>query len=640
MAALAPSLSTAPVVPSPTVTLSPKANKEEEEAPFAPVSSSYRYMKVDFAAVPQIKGKDNIKEWAQKWENFCNDQLPRERFPNLESWRNKVKVCYDKIENMVVSADIQRLLGRSVCAESIPRALKKEYGLVTFNVESKIALRIQFFPYHCEKLDRDGLPVVRSGLVFSYYTIHKRLDQLLSDAAKEKYRIDEDSLVPNILNSFTREQCKEILRALPDNVFEEADNIAELDDLSLSRIKFLLLQKILKKFALTDSPQTEQKQEREKDDEGGEVERVGAAGEKEDSRWVWRKKFPVADTGCSRHLIRGDLEDSIVSCRPREFRYEEASGGEMVCAEEVEAVPVLKGVDGDLVCPLFKGAFKSQKDEEDMHGVQGFFGGIESSNVVVVIVQKKNGWKLIRVPPSSVSLIAWRGIDGIAYKSVLSSLFLSSSGDSGVSLGSGKGGGVGSGAEENDAFSDVDVEEVQDADDAPSAGSQIQNGQLEMHVEQEGGKEKEKTEGNEEHMGPRRARREGREDGAMPPFPVVSEVSGIWIGREEDALCVQEVEKEKEKEEVHVAPEDEKEKEDEEEALSERFGELKERLVQVIREKEKRRRPLPRVVPIDAEIQKKMMDHVNPRKGHIDATAEEVAGGSHEGRIRSELERF
>uniref|UniRef100_A0A0K6S5W7 Uncharacterized protein n=1 Tax=Chromera velia CCMP2878 TaxID=1169474 RepID=A0A0K6S5W7_9ALVE len=187
---------------------------------------------------------------------------------------------------------------------------------------------------------------------------------------------------------------------------------------------------------------------------------MGAAGGKEDLRWVWRKKFLVADTGCSRHLIGGDLEDSIVSRRPHEFRYEEASGVEMVCAEEVEAVPVLEGVDGDP------------------------------------------------------------------------------------------------------------------------------------------------------------------------------------IEREEDALCMQEVEKEKEKEGVHMAPEDKKEKEDEKEALRERLGELKEQLAQVIREKEKRRRPLPRVVPIDAEIQKKIIDHVNPRKGHIDAIAEEVAGGSHEGGIRSDLKRF
>uniref|UniRef100_A0A0G4FTA3 Uncharacterized protein n=1 Tax=Chromera velia CCMP2878 TaxID=1169474 RepID=A0A0G4FTA3_9ALVE len=62
MAALAPSLSTALVVPSSIVALSPKADEEEEEAPFAPVLSSYRYVKVDFAAVPQIKEKDNIKE--------------------------------------------------------------------------------------------------------------------------------------------------------------------------------------------------------------------------------------------------------------------------------------------------------------------------------------------------------------------------------------------------------------------------------------------------------------------------------------------------------------------------------------------------------------------------------------------------
>uniref|UniRef100_A0A0G4GJ70 Uncharacterized protein n=1 Tax=Chromera velia CCMP2878 TaxID=1169474 RepID=A0A0G4GJ70_9ALVE len=151
----------------------------------------------------------------------------------------------------------------------------------------------------------------------------------------------------------------------------------------------------------------------------------------------------------------------------------------------------------------------------------------------------------------------------------------------------GRGGGISSGAEEEDAFSDVDVEEVQDADDVwavsaassllPQAptGSQIQNSQLEMHTKQEGGEEKEATEGNEERLGSWRTCREGKEDGAMPPSPVASAVSGIWIGREEDTLHVQEVEKEGDS--VQIALEDEKEKEDEEEALREGLEELKER---------------------------------------------------------------
>uniref|UniRef100_A0A0G4HMN8 Uncharacterized protein n=1 Tax=Chromera velia CCMP2878 TaxID=1169474 RepID=A0A0G4HMN8_9ALVE len=349
-----------------------------------------------------------------------------------------MKVCFNKLENSEVNRDIQRLLDRGMLAENIPRTLQKEYGLLTFKIESKIALRIQFFPYHCDKVDKDSLPVVRSGLVFSYYTIHKRLDELLRDASKEKYHIDEDGLVPNILNSFTRVQHKEVLRALPDKVFEESDNVAELNDLSLSRIKFSMLRKILKKFALTDSPQTElQEQERERGSQGVKranraaegvngggqsssgsqdsplvcqtcgnrhvstcratldgaspcracgkkghwdkapvckknggdnndtgreeerKERVGVAGSRGESRWVWKKKSPVANTGCSRHLIGEDLEDSIISRRPCEFRYEEASGGEMVCAEEVEASPLLEGVDGEPVCPLLRGAFKS-----------------------------------------------------------------------------------------------------------------------------------------------------------------------------------------------------------------------------------------------------------------------------------------
>uniref|UniRef100_A0A0G4FXU6 Uncharacterized protein n=1 Tax=Chromera velia CCMP2878 TaxID=1169474 RepID=A0A0G4FXU6_9ALVE len=207
--------------------------ENEEQAPSMSASSSYCYVKVNFGAVPQMQNKQHIKEWKQKWQNFCNDQLPRERFVSDKSWRNKMKVCFDKLKNSEMNRDIQRfnLLDRGVLAENIPCALRKEYGLLTFKVESKIALHIQFFPYHCDKIDKDGLPVVCSDLVFSYYTIHKRLDELLCDASKEKYYIDEDGLVPNILNSFTRVQYKEILRALLDEVFEELDNVAELNDL-------------------------------------------------------------------------------------------------------------------------------------------------------------------------------------------------------------------------------------------------------------------------------------------------------------------------------------------------------------------------------------------------------------------------
>uniref|UniRef100_A0A0G4HH41 Uncharacterized protein n=1 Tax=Chromera velia CCMP2878 TaxID=1169474 RepID=A0A0G4HH41_9ALVE len=89
--------------------------------------------------------------------------------------------------------------------------------------------------------------------MFTYFTIHKRLDDLLADCAKESYTIDEDSLIPNVLNALTSDQHKEVLLTLPDNVFEDSDNVAELDDLSLSHIKFSMLQKVLKKFALAIS---------------------------------------------------------------------------------------------------------------------------------------------------------------------------------------------------------------------------------------------------------------------------------------------------------------------------------------------------------------------------------------------------
>uniref|UniRef100_A0A0G4GFY5 Uncharacterized protein n=1 Tax=Chromera velia CCMP2878 TaxID=1169474 RepID=A0A0G4GFY5_9ALVE len=274
MAALAPSLSQAP---SPVARVD-SPPEDEEQAPSVSASFSYCYMKVDFGAVPQMQNKQHIKEWEQKWQNFYNDQLSRERFVSDKSWRNKMKVCFDKLQSSEVNRNIQRLRNRGVLAENILRALRKEYGLLTFKVESKIALRIQFFPYHCDKVDKDGLPIVRSGLVFSYYTIYKRLDKLLYDASKEKYHIDEDGLVPNVLNSFTRVQHKEVLRALPNKVFKESDNVAKLNDLSLSRIKFPMLRKIFKKFALTDSPQTElQEQKRERGSQG--VERANRAAE-------------------------------------------------------------------------------------------------------------------------------------------------------------------------------------------------------------------------------------------------------------------------------------------------------------------------------------------------------------------------
>uniref|UniRef100_A0A0G4HDU1 Uncharacterized protein n=1 Tax=Chromera velia CCMP2878 TaxID=1169474 RepID=A0A0G4HDU1_9ALVE len=250
MAALAPSLSQAP---SPVDFHVDSPPEDKEQAPSVSASSSYCYVKVDFTAVPQMQNKQHIKE-------------------------NKIKVCFNKLENSEVNRDIQRLLDRGVLAENIPHTLRKEYGFLTFKVESKIALRIQFFPYHCDKVDKDGLPVVCSGLVFSYYTIHKRLDELLYDTSKEKYHIDEDGLIPNVLNLFTRVQRKEVLRALPDEVFEESDNVAKLNDLSLSCIKFSMLRKILKKFALTDSPQTElQEQERERGAQG--VQRANRAAE-------------------------------------------------------------------------------------------------------------------------------------------------------------------------------------------------------------------------------------------------------------------------------------------------------------------------------------------------------------------------
>uniref|UniRef100_A0A0G4ICA5 Integrase catalytic domain-containing protein n=1 Tax=Chromera velia CCMP2878 TaxID=1169474 RepID=A0A0G4ICA5_9ALVE len=174
------------------------------------------------------------------------------------------------------------------------------------------------------------------------------------------------------------------------------------------------------------------------------------------------------------------------------------------------------------------------------------------------------------------------------------------------------------------------------------AGIQIQTGQLEMHAQQEGGEEGEREEREEAERDsePRRGARrlpkkEEREDGGgVPPFPVVEDVEVDWgVDNDGNALRAQEG-----REEVQAAQDDE----EKEEVLRERLGKLKEELACVIVEKEKKRRPLPRIVPVDPTVTvvKKMMSHVNPQKEHIDITNEEVKSGSYEKGMLDELQRF
>uniref|UniRef100_A0A0G4HEC4 Reverse transcriptase Ty1/copia-type domain-containing protein n=1 Tax=Chromera velia CCMP2878 TaxID=1169474 RepID=A0A0G4HEC4_9ALVE len=172
------------------------------------------------------------------------------------------------------------------------------------------------------------------------------------------------------------------------------------------------------------------------------------------------------------------------------------------------------------------------------------------------------------------------------------------------------------------------------------AGIQIQTGQLKMHAQQEGGEEGEREEREEAERDsePRRGakrlpKREEREDrGGVPPSPIAEDVEVDWgVDSDGNALHTQEG-----REEVQAAQDDEEKKE----ALRERLGKLKEELARVIAEKEKKRRPLPRIVPVDPTVVEKMMSHVNPRKGHIDATNEEVESSSHEKGMLDELQRF
>eukprot|EP00975_Prorocentrum_lima_P007681 1645526-Prorocentrum_lima.AAC.1 len=116
----------------------------------------------------------------------------------------------------------------------------------------------------------------------------------------------------------------------------------------------------------------------------------------------------------------------------------------------------------------------------------------------------------------------------------------------------------------------------------------------------------------------RAARRRGLgKRGQIPVRPLFREgETGADVSR-----CLQ-TEDEERKEDVRFAQrrEDENEKIED---LQERLNELKQKLARAIKEKEKARRPLPRVLEVDKEVVEKMLSHVNPKKGHIDATPEE-----------------
>uniref|UniRef100_A0A0G4GNY7 Uncharacterized protein n=1 Tax=Chromera velia CCMP2878 TaxID=1169474 RepID=A0A0G4GNY7_9ALVE len=115
---------------------------------------------------------------------------------------------------------------------------------------------------------------------------------------------------------------------------------------------------------------------------------------------------------------------------------------------------------------------------------------------------------------------------------------------------------------------------------------------------------------------------------------------GVWIGRDFGS-------EEQEADRVQAAQEvdgvqgaQEVGGEDEVEKTNERIAELQSKLQQLIKEKEKRRWPLPRIVEVDPEVIERIRNHVNPRKGHIDASKEEVKEGSHSSAMLKELQSF
>uniref|UniRef100_A0A0G4I9H4 Uncharacterized protein n=1 Tax=Chromera velia CCMP2878 TaxID=1169474 RepID=A0A0G4I9H4_9ALVE len=188
---------------------------------------------------------------------------------------------------------------------------------------------------------------------------------------------------------------------------------------------------------------------------------------------------------------------------------------------------------------------------------------------------------------------------------------------------------------------------------AASAGQSLRGGHLEMIAQHQGGELDGDTEGVQGSQAngsgqrgsdsgqasvPRRRDRRRRQSVPTDGQSVCeSAVSGIWKLPSDDAHFVQEDEERKEDVRFAQRREDENEKIED---LQERLNELKQKLARAIKEKEKARRPLPRVLEVDKEVVEKMLSHVNPKKGHIDATPEEVAGGSHVEGQKAELNQF
>uniref|UniRef100_A0A0G4GZ44 Uncharacterized protein n=1 Tax=Chromera velia CCMP2878 TaxID=1169474 RepID=A0A0G4GZ44_9ALVE len=107
-------------------------------------------------------------------------------------------------------------------------------------------------------------------------------------------------------------------------------------------------------------------------------------------------------------------------------------------AEEISPIAV-----GDRVVvydphPIKKGA-------EPVHGKEGIFASVENSSVVVVLIEKGNGWKPLQVHLSLVSLVRWSHISFISSSPSFSSLSPDRQGF----------------VPQEDSFSDVDVDEME-----------------------------------------------------------------------------------------------------------------------------------------------------------------------------------
>uniref|UniRef100_A0A0G4I103 RNase H type-1 domain-containing protein n=1 Tax=Chromera velia CCMP2878 TaxID=1169474 RepID=A0A0G4I103_9ALVE len=307
-----------------------------------------------------------------------------------------------------------------------------------------------------------------------------------------------------------------------------------------------------------------------------------------------------------------------------------------------------------------------------VHGKEGIFCGVESESCVMVIVKTENGrgWKPLRMHPSGVSLIEWYGLNAFPDLTEFEGATAApaddvdrfsdfSFDDDGEVDANAMGGAdpvavLSSSRAQATFFDSVSTAAIRQLEhvvrsqpasvSAPfslpsqgAAGSHLPAGQLEARAQQQGVESKrEDAKQSERDAAPaaESEETEREEEIVLPDIPDDDSLFGANLlksdsGTAAAGLLARESGPTSSREEkgVQVAQEDE----GVQEAQDDRRKREKEK-----KEKKKRVTRL----SVDKKVIDVMMAQVNPRKGHVMATEEEVRNGSHDGAMREELKSF